>query len=1067
MPLRLFTASQLSPLLDHLAEGIARDPLPPRDDEIIVVQSQGMRRWLTLQLADRFGCAGSVVLPFPATFVREVEGRLAPDRSARGDADPFAREVLRWRIDAILRALPPGEPVFHPLHTYLSKSDERARFGLASQIAARFDDYQLFRADMLEHWEAGEETGDSSHAAWQAALWRRLCAESDGSPHLAARLRRAIERLRREPPVSLPARVSVFGVSALPPLFVDLLAALAEHVPVSIYTAAPAAEASHPIAAVFALQSREFIGGLARRGAALSTLASEARPTGGLLQALQRELAMGSAGDSPITIDRGDASLSVHNAHGDFRQVEIIRDQLLAALQADRSLRPHDILFLVPDAAEWAPLVDAVFGDTTDRERAIRYHVADRPLRCTQPAAEAMVRLLALEGGRFERSEVLAFLSHPLARKGAGLTESQVEWIEGKLDPANVRWGYDALARKSLGLPAYEDASWRAGLDRLLLGVAVGRSNDAVLGVLPESGDTTGDPESLATFADWVDRLATTLGGWRAARTLAEWSLTLLDAVDQFLRADSGEQQVVAELQATIRGLAVLGAVARHAESVPFAVVRDWLEGALDDDGFGSGFLKGGMTVAALKPMRSLPFKVIAVAGLDDGVFPRRDRRTAFDLLEHDRRAGDRDLRSDDRQLFLDLLLAAQDRLILAYAGRDVSDNSPRAPSVVLDELLDHLDRRSGGKARKALVVEHPLQPFSMKYFGQGGDASLFTYSRAQAFAAQARARGEGSEAPFVTEPLPRPGLGAGSPFELTLRDLGDCWTNPSKYFCQRVLGFSLDGDEMDVSDDEIFTPDHMLQGLIRSKMLGAALSGTRDERAERRRFLADGTLPPQALGEAWHRQLSAQVAAVLDEVPNDVVPVALPFTIEGMGWRLKGRLEGIRGSCRYVVRASTVRAEHRVRAWVEHLAMCAARESGVAGLPGTTVLIGKKCHDELPQVPNALARLAQLVEAARDCHAAPLPFFAEAGWAWLSASTAKPKKGKKGGAATAPKDPRTEAVRAFHREAGMFGGGGDSEDPYVILCFRARDPMAERWEEFERLCLTLFGAWTVPEGGA
>lgn len=1064
MPLHLLLAPHLPPLLDHFAESLARSPLPPRDEEVIVVQSQGMRRWLTLQLADRFGCAGSMVLPFPASFVKDLEGRLATERSARAEGDPFSREVLRWRIDAILRALPPGDPVFQPLHTYLARADDRGRFGLASQVAARFDDYQMFRADVLARWESGEEPRDNHHAAWQAALWRRLCDESEGAPHLAARLRRAIDRLRNESPPSLPARVTVFGVSTLPPLFVDLLSALALHIPVSVYSASLDPEASHPIAAAFARQSREFIQGLAACGAHVSALAAGERPGGGLLQALQRELATGNAGDSPVTIDPREKTLRVHNAHGDLRQMEIIRDQLLAALQADPALRPHDILLLVPDAAEWAPLVDSVFGDTTDREHAIRYHVADRPLLRSQPAAEAMVRLLALEGGRFERSEVLAFLSHPLARQGAGLTEGQVEWIEGKLDLANVRWGYDALARKALGLEAYEDASWRAGLDRLLLGVVVGRCNDAVLGVLPESGDTTGDPESLATFADWVDRIATTLAGWRTARTLSEWSVTLLDAVDQFLRADASEQQVVAELQATIRRLAELGAVARHAESVPFAVVRDWLEGELDDDGFGSGFLKGGMTVAALKPMRSLPFKVVAVAGLDDGVFPRRDRRTAFDLLEHDRRPGDRDLRSDDRQLFLDLLLAAQDRLILAYAGRDVGDNSPRAPSVVLDELLDHLDRRSGGMARKALVVAHPLQPFSMQYFGQGGDASLFTYSRAQAVAAQARARGEGSEAPFVTQSLPRPGLGAGSPFELTLRDLGDCWTNPSKYFCRRVLSFSLDGDEMDVSDDEIFAPDHMLQGLVKSKMLGAALSGTRDEGAERRRFLADGTLPPQALGEAWHEQLSAQVAEVLAEVPNDVSPTAIPFTIEGTGWRLKGRLEGIRGGCRYVVRASSVRAEHRVRAWVEHVAMCAARENGVTALPRTTVIIGKKCHDELPPVPNALARLAQLVEATRDCHAAPLPFFAAAGWAWLAASTARPKKR---GAASAPKDPRTEAVRAFHKEPGMFGGGGDGEDPYVILCFRGRDPMAERWEEFERLCLTLFGAWTAPGGDA
>jgi exodeoxyribonuclease V gamma subunit len=193
--------------------------------------------------------------------------------------------------------------------------------------------------------------------------------------------------------------------------------------------------------------------------------------------------------------------------------------------------------------------------------------------------------------------------------------------------------------------------------------------------------------------------------------------------------------------------------------------------------------------------MRSLPFRVIAVAGLDDGVFPRRERRAAFDLLEHERRPGDRDLRSDDRQLFLDLLLAAGARLILSYSGRAVSDNSPRAPSVVIDELLDHLDRRSAGSARASLVVRHPLQPFSPSYFAAGRDPRLFTFSHAQALAASATAQRAETEPPFVA-PDGVLGLADASPlFELTLRDLADCWMNPSQFFCRRVLRFSLDGD--------------------------------------------------------------------------------------------------------------------------------------------------------------------------------------------------------------------------------------------------------------------------------
>lgn len=1102
MPLHLVTSPNLAPLLDHLAESLAHAPLPPRESEVIVVQSQGMRRWLTLQLADRFGCAGSLSLPFPAAFVREMEERLSRERTLRDERDPFSRDALAWRIDALLASLSAvaeDDDTFVPLRTYLRGSDgrapidERARFGLAAQIAARFDDYQMFRADILREWEAGLDTPrDLPHARWQAALWRTLCADSgDGVLHLAARMRRMIDTLHTtpSPPADLPPRITVFGVSTLPPVFVELLLALARHLPVTIYSAAPTPDAPHPIATTFGPQSREFLDSLRKLGAHVTYLPAHGAKGDGILATLQREIGANDAGTSMVTLTDDDPSLRIHDAHGELRQVEVMRDQLLAALASDPTLHPHDILLLVPDAAEWAPIVDAVFGVKSDDTPRIPYRIADRPLRRTEPAAEALLRLFGLEGGRFERSEVLAFLSHPLARQAAGLTEGEVESLESLIDRANVRWGYDDASREVLGLPRYEDASWRAGLDRLLLGTVVGRLDDPVLGVLPEVGDTAGEPEILATLAEWVDELHATVAGWRAPRTLAEWSATLLDTVERFLVADDfAEQQMVLALMGSIRRLPALQEVARYGSLVPFAVVRDWLEGQLDDEGFGSGFLQGGMTVAALKPMRSLPFRVIAVAGLDDGVFPRRERRSAFDLLEHPRRKGDRDLRSDDRQLFLDLLLAAQDRLILAYSGRAVSDNSPRAPSVVIDELLDHLDRRTHGAARRALVVEHPLQPFSPRYFAPDRDPRLVTWSRAHASAARATAQQRDGDLPFVTAPIThtftvaRPVAPAVAPsaalaatpaarLELTLDDLVSCWENPSRFFCTRVLRLTLPGDDGGAADEEMFEPSAMEQGSVRAKMLVAALGGERDAERERRRLVANGALPPQALGMAWHDTLQEQVQEVLDHVPlNHTREEPVAFTIDGGGWRLTGRINGIRDGNRYVVRAGPIGAGHRIRAWVEHVAMCAAREAGTAALPVGTVLVGKKKDKvvSLPLAPVDDARqlLHALVSAYGEGHAAPLAFFPQAAWEWCEVMFPAAKRGKPQPPGS-PDEARDAATVAYHEEPTSFRSGGDAEDRYIALCFRGVDPMEARWDDFERLVMTLFPVPPFATGAA
>ena len=1065
--LTLVTARRLTPLLHHVAATLASDPLSPLEREIIVVQSQGMRRWLTLQLADLQGCAGSIDMPFPAAFMHDLAARLGADAASRATQNAFARDVMTWRIDALLRTLP-DDAVFAPLHAYLRGSDDRARFGLAERIAGRFDDYQLYRADLLAAWEDGDDTPGTAHAAWQAALWRTLCMGAGvGAQHAGARLHAALRLLKSGGPRGI-RRVTVFGVSTLPPIFLELLATLAEHVPVTICSASLTPDTAHPVADALGMQGREFVTMLRERGATHVALPDAAPDTRGLLGQLQSELAGGSDGSAPLALRRDDATLRIHSAHGAVRQLEIVRDQLLDAMAADPTLRPHDLLLLVPDTGTWAPLVDAVFGASETDAARIPYRIADRPARGEDPAAEALGMLLALQGARFGHTEVFELLSRTLVHDSAGLTGAQVDALRTLTARANVRWGYDAASRTALGLPAYEEATWRTSLDRLVLGMVTGQVDDLVLGVLPFAGDTAGDVGAVARLASWIDRLALMLDGWNTPRPVAAWVDAMREAVAFTMGAAAEDDpQAIASVLSLLLRLDQVTDGASYDDAVPFGVVRDWLEQELAGDGFGSGFLTGGMTVAALKPMRSLPFRVIAVLGLDEGIFPRRERRTAFDMLEHEHRAGDRDLRSDDRQLFLDLLLAAQDRLILAYTGRAVSDNTPCASSVVLDELLDHLDRRSGGAARQVVRVEHPLQPFSHRYFEPGRDPRLFTFSTAHARSAHASRKERRTEPKFVTSPIVVPPPAATATFELSIRDLAECWCDPARYFCRHALGFTISADDGDeAGDDELLMPDAMEQGTIRAGMLHVALHGDADADHNIRLLQAGGALPPGELGTAWGSALHEPVAAVLSMLPVGYPVQVVPVTVAHADWRVSGTLDGVRGDVRYLLRAGAFRAKHEIRAWIEHVVMCAAAEQGVGGaIPQETVLLGveKQTGREFarfPAVPDATALLAELVECARQGREFPLPFFPQAAAAWLAAHLGNANAKRR-----TERDPRADAQAAYSRDD-EYSMAGDAADVHVDLCFRGEDPLDEHWDEFEQLATTLF-APRLPGGAA
>jgi len=1081
MPLQLTLVTSDSPavLLERLALDLARAPLSPLQTEVVVVQSQGTERWVRHELARRHGCAASLEFPFPAGFCQGIARRITGEEHPFDDR--FTREAMTWGVLALLENGAVDEPDCEPLRRFVQGADTRMRLGLAVRIAARFDDYQLYRPDVLLGWERGD-AGDETppHVRWQMSLWRQLCAGDTLPLHLARWFTDSLEELERctTAPANLPPRVSVFGVSTLPPIFAKLLRALAHFIPVRAYILAPACTAqngaapANPLALAFGTAARELVTLFG------DDVAHEAHPSSAprapltALATLQDDLRLGvirtpDAGQAPpVAIAPDDDSLTVHVCHSPMREVEVLRDQLLAALAADPTLRPHDILVLVPDVATYAPFVEAVFGVGEQELPRIPYRVADRTIAHESSLADAALRILALAGARWTVPEIIGLLDVPAVRRAAVLDEGAPERILRWIEETRIRWGRDGAMRKeSFDLPALDANSWRAGMDRLLMGYAIGPENVLVSGILPYSGHTIGAPATLGAFAHWTETLFDMLDGWRAARTPGEWSDALHQAFTTLLEPDGpDEERAHATLLRALEPLRDAEARAGYQRPVDVGTVRDWLERALADDSSSAGFLSGGMTVCAFKPMRAIPFRVIAMLGLDDSAFPRRDRRAAYDLLEIEPRPGDRTLRTDDRQLFLDTLLSAGERLILSYVGRSERDNSERAASVVVAELLDVVDRSfaSGGtgadgklcRARDAIVVLHRLQPFSPAYYrkndGVAESRRLFSYSRVNARGVKAIAGGAVPNPPFVATPVVATADDAR--LDLTLDDLIACWINPSRFFCERVLDLRLPRDREAASDCEPMAVDGLTQYNVCQRILESHLAGARARALEREHAIACGELPSGLLGGLWFDRLDAGLDDLLRAVgrPAFLDPVAVQ--ISGATWSLTGRVDGVIAGGRLQPRAAKVKPKDLVRAWVTHLALSAMRPgatSTVLAFDGRTVFA---------PVDDALARLDELVAGYRSAQCAPLPVFERA-----SATYVEQDKKLKNGRQVKP---ALEAAREVFEGSDFKGSNApssDRDDQYVALCWRGRDPLAGGAPEFIRQSTTLWDPmWPV-----
>lgn len=1069
--LYITTGDSPQALLAQMDADLAAARLGPFDDEHIIVQSLGMERWVRQQLARRRGCAASLEMPFPAAFCRRLatslhrDTRLGGGKGAALDAR-FEEPALTWRLFALLQddSLLADE-VFAPLRTFFAGADATKRYGLARRVAGRFDEYRLYRPELLLAWEqTPDDHAAHPHARWQGALWRQLLA-GESVAHFARWFTHTIARLEtiEDAPAGLPARVSVFGISTLPPLFIQLLRAVSRFVPVRFYTLVPSRngwdkEAStHPLFDAFGHASRELLnllsapvaGGVPNIVQHVTDHGSGRGVSESLLHRLQRDLRAGHAHHEPHHLLADDRSLSVHVCHAPMREVEVLRDQLLDAFAADPTLRPHDILVMVPDVETYAPLAEAIFGgvpkaDGQDRV-AIPYRVADRSLAREAAPARALLQTLDLATARLTSSEVVELLLLPPVRRAAGIGAGQLDRVVGWIQDAGIRWGRDGTARAAqYGLPAIDDNSWRLGLDRLLAGYATGRVESLVGGVLPVSGDLVGDTDLLGAFITWVDTLFDQLTALQTPRSLKEWAAALQVTFRWLVQAEGAS-----ELAAADRVLADLTALETATDEVsgesliPLEVVREWLNGALGSDDHATGFLTGGMTICAMKPMRAIPHRIIAMLGLDDKAFPRRQRREAFDLIGAVGRAGDRDPRADDRQLLLDTVLCAEDRLLLSYVGRSQKDNAVIAPSIVVAELLDHLDvtcQTSSATPRAQLRVEHPLQPFNAAYFAATSPASSRLFSFDEELARSVRAALSRHEAPPFLDTLPpTPALmrDASRPtadvLVVTLNDLMDTWVNPARLYCQRVLQLDLRGEGDVLEDTEPMAVDALLSFRMKQRMLDRTLQGRSDVTVERALATATGELPSGFLGPAWHDETRRALSPMLKAVGTP--PFREPLTVDVMGadWHLVGQLDLQLDDEQWRVRAAKLKAADRARAWVAHVARAAS------GAGGSTRVISTDGELVFEPLPDPLPTLDTLIQAYRHLRTAPLPYFIEAACAYADAV----EKNR----------PTVDAARRAFEAAGDYGGArGDVLDDYVALLWRGRDPLAECWEDFVAL---------------
>jgi exodeoxyribonuclease V gamma subunit len=753
----------------------------------------------------------------------------------------------------------------------------------------------------------------------------------------------------------------------------------------------------------------------------------------------------GNADAPPLALRPTDESIAIHACHGPMREVEVLHDQLRALFEHDPTLEPRDVLVMSPAIDAYAPFVDAVFDSTANHHLGIPYRIADRAVRATDDVVDAFLTLLTVLRGRMTASEVLDLLGREPVRDRFGFVADDLDLVRDWIAASGIRWGIDGTHRQSAEQPPLAQNTWRFGLDRLLLGYAMpGEGRRLYGGVLPYDDVEGTTAELLGRLAEFCEALFGFQRSLQTSRALDTWRDDLSHLLRTMVASTNQNAYQHRQIRAALEELADRARAGQFHDPVDLDTVQLQLAAVLERGAPGRGFLTGGVTFCALVPMRSIPFRVVCLLGMNDADFPRVRRSPGFDLIAQHPRPGDRSSRDDDRYLFLEALLSARERLIITYVGQSIRDNSEIPPSVVVSELLDAIEESfvlppgdarlsTAGSVRKLLVTPHRLQPFSPRYF-DSTDARLFSYADNYYEGARALQGERAKASPFVGAPLPED---PAATREVSIDQLVRFFENPTRAFLQHRLGLYLADDIEAVDDREPLKLEKLERWKVGTGLLERALDGEPVQDALPS-VQASGALPPGVLGKCVFDDVDPEVTGIArrtKDLQRDTKLEPLVVDDDLDGTRITGVIRNLWPAGQVQYQFSKLGRRHELGMWIRHLVLNWLRPSGYSRI---SYLVGQPEKDggamtvRFRPVEDAAEILRHLLRWYRIGQTAPLLLFEQASRTYVE----RLRRSKKSSAAN---DALDTARRSFE---GSDYSRGDCHNDYVRQVFAGLDPL-------------------------
>ena len=1115
----VYHSNRLDLLKELASWQIKNQPLPnPLHPEVVLVQSPGMAQWLQMSLAEDFGIAANIEFPLPASFIWDMFVRVLPGIPKESAFSKSGMSWKLMTILPDLLPDDDFATLRHYLHDDDDKRKLFQLASRVADLFDQYLVYRPQWLNSWEKGERIEGLGDAQiwQAPLWAALVAYTHQLGQPEWHRANLYQRFINTLENSAtrPANLPDRVFICGISALPPVYLQALQALGRHIDIhllftnpcrhywgdiqdyaflaklqhrhrrhyldnheipqfrhvetasTLFNDAGEQQLSNPLLASWGKLGRDNLYLLAQAEPNEVFAFVDVEPVN-LLQTLKRDL-LELEDNAVIGLQKNewessaekrllqpdDRSIVIHQCHSPQREVEVLQDQLLAMMENDPALTPRDIIVMVADIDAYTPFIQAVFGNAP-AERALPFAISDRRASQAHPALQAFLSLLSLPDSRFTAEDVLALLEVPALAERFAIDEDGLRLLRHWVAESGIRWGLDDDNVRELDLPATGQHTWYFGLTRMLLGYAMNSDMGAWQGILPYDESSGLIAELAGNLADLLMQLQHWRHTLSTTNSLVDWLPLCRQLLDDFFVSDAETEAALTLIEEQWQKAISYGIEAGYQQDVPLVVLRDELTSRLDQQRISQRFLAGPVNFCTLMPMRSIPFKVVCLLGMNDGIYPRVLPPLGFDLMSKQMQKGDRSRRDDDRYLFLEAVNSAQQQLYISYIARSIQDNTERYPSVLVSELVEYISQsfclpgdcnadvdHSAQKVIRHLHHLHSRMPFAADNFTPEAEFRSFAVEWLPA------ARSAGVAHPPFMQPLAEEKLEV-----LNFERLARFWRHPVRAFFNLRLGVSFQLEETELPDAEPFALDGLTRYQLNTELLNSLIDGESSEHLYARQRAA-GSLPYGAFGDLiWQEQEAEmlELAGRVREVRSATESLEIALDIDGV--LLSGWLAQVQDSGLLRWRPGNLNIKDGLSLWLEHLVYCAIGGQGHSQMFGRNA---SEWHFLPVSADLATQYLKHYVAGYRQGMCAPL-LLTESGGAWLKESFSD-ESGAVLWDDVTQKKARSKLLTCWQ---GNYYLEGEGSDPYLQRLIRVLDDAAVQalTEQAEQWLLPLFQA--------